>query len=317
MSKSKFNTNSISDMLLNEESQEATKNNFKIVHIDIDEIQPNERNKNISMPGIEDLADNIGIVGLEQNLVVAPKKDGKYALLTGHRRLAALQLLVNDRGRDDLRLVPCVIYDPNKFQYTLSDESREALIWVSSNVMTRKPTTQDLFQFTKTLNEVYDELRKKNPKAILGTKKEFIAKELSISESQVQILNSINSHLCSSALEAFLSGELNLVVARDLAKLSDRDQKEFLQEFDDYSKISGLDIQRFKENIKAAKKAAKPEIDSYQVKDFSNIADTVSGLMLLYSEKTLTGRKAEKAYKLTEDIKKKLDDLQSLIALSN
>lgn len=64
----------------------------------------------VDKEALKPLADSIAMDGLQQYPVVMvhPDKEGKYLLLSGHRRCAAIRQLVDD-GREDLRAVPCTV----------------------------------------------------------------------------------------------------------------------------------------------------------------------------------------------------------------
>lgn len=300
--------------LFNNETKQDVKNNFKIVYVDIYDIVPNKRNQDISMSDIKELSENIELVGLQQNLVLAPPMDDKFLLLAGHRRLAALKLLVEEKGKEEFRKVPAIINDPKDFDYILSDERKEDLLWVSSNVMARKPTTQDLLKFTQMLNDVYAELRKNNPGLVIGTKKEYIANQLNISESQVQILNSINSHLTEKALTAFINNQLSLVVARDLAKMSEREQQEFIEQFEDLSVVTAGDLIFFKKKLADRRKQTKVNSNTcieFSFEKVSELYDEVSSKLTI---KELDGTKAVKAQKLSDKIAADLEKLIKLLS---
>lgn len=307
----KINTNLV-DGLFNDESKKDTENTFKIVYVDIYDIVPNKRNQEISMADIRELSENIELVGLQQNLVLAPPVDDKYLLLAGHRRLSALKLLVEEKGKEEFRKIPAIINNPDDFNYILSDEKREDLLWVSSNIMTRKPTPQDLLKFTQMLNDVYTELRNNNPELVLGTKKEYIASQLNISESQVQILNSINSHLTEKALTAFLNNKLNLTVARDLAKMPERDQQEFIEQFENLSVVTAGDLIFFKKKISDRKRNIKTETVQDIEFNFEKVAELYDIVSSKLTIRELTGVNAVKAQKLSNKI---AIDLEKLIKL--
>ena len=74
--------------------------------IDIDNIEPN-RNNFYEISEIESLADGIERQGLMTALVVS-EHNGKYELISGHRRLAAIKSLIADRRRRSGK-VPCFI----------------------------------------------------------------------------------------------------------------------------------------------------------------------------------------------------------------
>lgn len=60
--------------------------------IPLDEIEENEANA-YAQTDIDELAESIKVVGLQQPLVVWPKPEGGYLLIAGHRRRNALALL--------------------------------------------------------------------------------------------------------------------------------------------------------------------------------------------------------------------------------
>ena len=67
----------------------------------------------VDRAGLKPLADSIAMDGLQQYPLVTPHPDrpGKYLLLSGHRRCAALRLLAGDpeHPRPDLSLAPCTV----------------------------------------------------------------------------------------------------------------------------------------------------------------------------------------------------------------
>ena len=82
--------------------------------IPLDDILTNKANfYKVDKPTLKPLADSIAMDGLQQYPVVMPhpKQAGKYLLLSGHRRCAAIRMLVEDKDhpREDLRLVPCTV----------------------------------------------------------------------------------------------------------------------------------------------------------------------------------------------------------------
>lgn len=305
-------TSDIVTGLFNNETKLDTENNFRIIYVDIYDIIPNKRNEDISMSDIKELSENIELVGLQQNLVLAPPEENKYLLLAGHRRLAALKLLVEEKNKEEFRKVPAIINDPKDFDFILSDEKKEDLLWVSSNVMARKPTTQDLLKFTRMLNDVYADLRKNNPGLVIGTKKEYIANQLNISESQVQILNSINSHLTEKALNAFINNQLSLVVARDLAKMPEREQLEFVEQFEDLSTVTAGDLIFFKKKLSERKRQNKINNNLYTEFNFEKVSELYDEVSSKLTIKELEGTKATRAQKLSDKI---ANDLEKLIKL--
>ena len=66
----------------------------QIQYIDLDLIDQDPNNF-YSLEGIDELAGNIEMLGLQQPLLVRPTKGGRFTVISGHRRRAAL-LLIRD-----------------------------------------------------------------------------------------------------------------------------------------------------------------------------------------------------------------------------
>ena len=81
--------------------------------IDIENIEPN-RNNFYENSEIEALADDIERQGLMTALVVS-EHNGKYELISGHRRLAAIKSLIAD-GRSEKRQSP-LFHQGRKAEY--------------------------------------------------------------------------------------------------------------------------------------------------------------------------------------------------------
>ncbi len=64
----------------------------QIVYIALDKLDGDPSNF-YTLEGIEELADNISLIGLQQPLRIRPGKDGHFIVVSGHRRRAACLLM--------------------------------------------------------------------------------------------------------------------------------------------------------------------------------------------------------------------------------
>ena len=82
-----------------------------------------------STVGVSELADSIEAVGLLHNLTARKGKKGKYEVVAGSRRLAALRLLVKERRLAEDAEIPCnVRNDDNHTELSLAENvQREAM----------------------------------------------------------------------------------------------------------------------------------------------------------------------------------------------
>lgn len=93
---------------LNAMTQKAEKmeEGAQIIYLDIDEIETNPENF-YGLRNIEELAGLISVSKLIEPLTVSKKADGKYKLISGHRRRAAVQKLLEE-GIYTERKLPCI-----------------------------------------------------------------------------------------------------------------------------------------------------------------------------------------------------------------
>ncbi|MBR2087268.1 MAG: ParB N-terminal domain-containing protein [Oscillospiraceae bacterium] len=76
--------------------------------IDVDELHESPDNF-FAIEHTEELADAIlGQGGVKDNLLVVPMKSGGYEIVSGHRRTAAVKLLL-ERGESISRYLPCLV----------------------------------------------------------------------------------------------------------------------------------------------------------------------------------------------------------------
>lgn len=80
--------------------------------IKIADIETNAENF-YSLPDIEELAEDIDRKGLIHSLAVAKISSDKYKLISGHRRLTAIKLLI-ENGKWNNETVPCYVITAKK-----------------------------------------------------------------------------------------------------------------------------------------------------------------------------------------------------------
>ena len=107
MAKRKFDLSSMMDTVSKLDTSTAP----EIRMIPLEDILDNKANfYKVDKASLQPLADSIAMDGLQQYPVVRedPEQEGKYLLLSGHRRAPAIGMLAAE-GREDLRLVPCTV----------------------------------------------------------------------------------------------------------------------------------------------------------------------------------------------------------------
>ncbi len=212
---SKFNLS----QLMNVESKKQSVA-FKIEHIALDRIQPSPKN-NYSVDDVTELKASIELMGLQQNLVVRIKDDGIYELISGHRRLKAMQELFSE-GNKDFSKAPCKIVKS-------TDDIQAELQLILANSTTRILTDAEKTQQAARLHELLQELQNSGYQ-LTGRKREIVAQLMGVSSAQVQRMDSINKNLTPELKEEFAKENINITTAYEMSRLPEEIQKEAVQE---------------------------------------------------------------------------------------
>ena len=178
-----------------------------------------------------------------QNLVVVPLGDGKYKVIAGHRRRLASIELVNG-GKPEYEFVPCVI-EPTE-EAADEQEIRDGLDLIVTNSQ-REKTAWDKIEEVRYLREVLEKAKTKPRFVELlrrivektfedgelqtdGTR-DFIAKVLHTSTTQIGRYDTIIRHLSPEFTEELKADRINLSTAYELAGLPAENQNAAFKEY--------------------------------------------------------------------------------------
>lgn len=187
-------------------------------------LEANKRNF-YRMTDIEELSESIRTNGLEQNLVVTPEADGKYRVITGHRRLMALRRLRSlGVGPES---VPCLIRPAES-------EAMEMLRLITSNQYRELTDWEKMTQLVKALDAV--ETLKKNGAEWLGDislhrpAMEVVSAVTSMSRTTVNKYALIAKKLLPELAEEMRLGKLAFTVAYTICRYPEKWQRDLVQE---------------------------------------------------------------------------------------
>lgn len=206
----KFDIGSFAASLSETVSKLDTSERPQLKYIDIDLLDSNEMNF-YAVDDVESLASSIAMSGLDSPLIVRPGEDGRYTIVAGHRRRAALRKLVEEDDREDLRQVPCFVRE-------YKSAAMEELQLIMSNSTARVLTSSEtLYQVNKTEALLYQ--LKGEGVTFPGRMRSQVAAACNVSESKIARLKVIDARLCSEYMELFKQNKLPEQVAYSLAKL--------------------------------------------------------------------------------------------------
>ena len=176
-----------------------------------------------SMPGLEALADNIATVGLLEPLRVR-EKDGRYVVVSGHRRRAALRILIERGEMDPHDKIPVFLDDePDPGDAQDKDAARitlRQLRLIYANSDNRQYSSADKTREVQELTTIFSELKRLGYQ-FPGKLREHVAAAAHVSESRAARLAVIGKNLTAPKLrEAYEAGRLGENAAYEIARRS-------------------------------------------------------------------------------------------------
>lgn len=209
------------DIAITKDMQSAASDSFmdNIRMIDIDDIISNGDNF-YEMSDIDLLADDIEREGLRHNLVVV-KNGGRYQVKSGHRRLAAIRQLVEQK-RSNITKIPCYV-DGDKSQ------AEEKFDLIMLNATQRKYSDADVLHEYEETERTLRALEAEG-KPLKGRIRDNIASILKVSPAQVGKIENIKRNAIPEVEQAVKRGVMSISTANEVAKLSDEKQQEIIKE---------------------------------------------------------------------------------------
>lgn len=188
-----------------------TEKREQIEYISIDLIVPDPDNF-YDLSGLDDLAANISLLGLQQPIRVRPMPgdESQVIIISGHRRHAALKMLIEQDGRDDLRDVPCIVErgeeNPKLTQLKL----------IYANASTRVLTSAEQAKQAEQVEKLLYEL-KEDGMDFPGRMRDHVAQACKMSTGKLARLKVIRSKLIPFFMRLWENGDLSESAAYTLA----------------------------------------------------------------------------------------------------
>lgn len=225
--------------LMGEAVSKSNTGEMRVEQILLVEIEENENNS-YSQNDIDELAESIKVIGLQQPLVVRRKPEGGYLLLAGHRRRNALALL-------DRKTAPCIVLDADL------DPSIQTLILHWTNTMARGGgglTAEYTGQAAKEIEAALKDLQTRGVVELPGKLRTYVAEVLKTSEAQIARAKAIDNGLTKAWQGDFKCHRINDSAAYELSQCDADLQRELHGAYKD--RYWNLDAKKIKAHRKAA-----------------------------------------------------------------
>lgn len=226
----------------------------------LNQIEPDEFNEKIyNVSGVEALADDIKLNGLLQFPLVRYMPGGKYMIISGHRRVAAIRLLAKE-DPEQWKMIP-VILDPDK------DDTSAHIKLISANAVNRELSQGEIMKQTLKMYSLLTEQKKKEN--LPGRVRDMVAKKLNMSAGAVGEYMTIEQNLIFYLKQDFLKGELSKAVAVELSKLTTDNQMNWLDRIRAGEKVTADGVRQFRQQAEAKAPVNVPNVPD-------NVQDDVS-----------------------------------------
>lgn len=234
--------------------KEMPKARFRTKDISIFKMYRNEMNF-YSIEAIEELAGDILTFGLKQNLelVYEPCAKGEYRIVAGERRWLALKMLV-EKGYKEFEIATSKLTTPQ-------DEDEEQVEIIIANAY-RNKSVADMIEEEKRLKKSLERMKAagkqiKGYDLTSGRLRDVIASMLHMSRTKVAQIESVNNNLIPEFKEELKSERLTFSAAYELSGMSEREQQEALERFNESGELSHKDIKTMKEEKTGQQEAQK------------------------------------------------------------
>lgn len=198
------------------ESLNVADDREQIEYIDISFIKADSRNF-YSVDGIDELAANIELCGLQQPIRVRPDVDGAFTVVSGHRRRAALRLLITE-GKTQFNPVACIV------ERGQVSSALQELRLIYANSDTRTMSAADIAKQAERVELLLYQLKEEGVD-FPGRMRDHVAEACKVSKSKLSRLKVIRDGLCSEYMADFESSKLTEQAAYALARLPDALQR--------------------------------------------------------------------------------------------
>lgn len=240
--------------IMNAQSKEtATETVSKYTEIFLSPYDVEDTESNFySQENIQELADSFLTVGQQQPTVLG-RIDGKYKIISGHRRNAANKLLI-EQGYDEYKNI--------RFLYRDMSEATLELSLIVGNAFNRELTAYEKTEQASRLKKALIRAKEEDGLEIQGKLRDVIAELLGESSANIGRMESINNNLTDEAKEQFKNGNLGITAAYEVSKLSEEEQKAIAEQAAAGESVRAKEIAEMVQEKKAEDEYRTPHPES-------------------------------------------------------
>ena len=206
----------------------------QIEYITMDRIDPDPKNF-YSLEGLDELAANIELIGLQQPLRVRPGEGDHFIIVSGHRRRAAIIKIMADGSHQFDDGVPCIVE-----RAPASDAMRELRL-IYANAATRILSPAEISKQAERVEMLLYKLKEEEKIEFPGRMRVYVAAACKVSKSKLARLHAIRKNLAPDILENYFDkDEISEATAYALSQKDHDLQRWILDNYRAHHKDSNL-----------------------------------------------------------------------------
>lgn len=250
----------IADMVAKRPKQIQEENSSDTVYRDVFKLVPSKANfYGVKPEKLQGLKNSILLFGVMQDVLIE-ERDGEDYIISGHCRTMCCRMLVEE-GHEEFRKINC--------KYTkVKDNARKNLI--EENCINGSATRENDDAISKLLERLsviqanrfrdksdWEKMREaldteeiikelKNLAGLKGKTRDIVRETIGVSGTQMERYHAVQKRLSAEWMAEFEAEKINITVARELADLDEKYQKQAMEHYMEHDIITQAEVRAFK-----------------------------------------------------------------------
>lgn len=250
----------LADMVAKRPKQIQEENSSDTVYRDVFKLIPSKANfYGVKPEKLQGLKNSILLFGVMQDVLIE-ERDGEDYIISGHCRTMCCRMLVEE-GHEEFRKINC--------KYTkVKDNARKNLI--EENCINGSATRENDDAISKLLERLsviqanrfrdksdWEKMREaldteeiikelKNLAGLKGKTRDIVREMIGVSGTQMERYHAVQKRLSAEWMAEFEAEKINITVARELADLDEKYQKQAMEHYMEHDIITQAEVRAFK-----------------------------------------------------------------------
>ena len=252
----------IADMVAKRPKQIQEENSSDTVYRDVFKLVPSKANfYGVKPEKLQGLKNSILLFGVMQDVLIE-ERDGEDYIISGHCRTMCCRMLVEE-GHEEFRKINC--------KYTkVKDNARKNLLEIEESCIDGSATRENDDAISKLLERLsviqanrfrdksdWEKMREaldteeiikelKNLAGLKGKTRDIVRETIGVSGTQMERYHAVQKRLSAEWMAEFEAEKINITVARELADLDEKYQKQAMEHYMEHDIITQAEVRAFK-----------------------------------------------------------------------